>query len=92
MHRIKQVLCFESGYCQLIIEAINSYSTGQTRDVKVYRLISVGCIEEIIYLRQVRGSFPIYYLVYGTVSKPCDFELVKELCHKIFASGFSYPV
>lgn len=30
-----------------------AYRIGQTRDVRVFRLVSAGCIEEIIYLRQV---------------------------------------
>ena len=30
-----------------------AYRLGQTRDVKVFRLISAGCIEEMVYLRQV---------------------------------------
>lgn len=30
-----------------------SYRIGQKRDVHVYRLISSGCIEENIYLRQI---------------------------------------
>ena len=30
-----------------------AYRLGQTRDVKIFRLISAGCIEEIIYLRQL---------------------------------------
>jgi len=30
-----------------------AYRLGQTQDVRVYRLVSAGCIEEIIYLRQL---------------------------------------
>lgn len=30
-----------------------AYRIGQHRDVRVYRLISTGCIEENMYLRQV---------------------------------------
>ena len=30
-----------------------AYRLGQTKDVRVYRLVSAGCIEEIIYLRQL---------------------------------------
>ena len=30
-----------------------AYRLGQTRDVKVFRLISAGCIEEVVYLRQL---------------------------------------
>ena len=30
-----------------------AYRLGQTRDVTVFRLISAGCIEEIVYLRQL---------------------------------------
>jgi len=30
-----------------------AYRLGQKQDVKVYRLVSAGCIEEIIYLRQL---------------------------------------
>ena len=30
-----------------------AYRLGQTRDVKVFRLIAAGCIEEVVYLRQL---------------------------------------
>lgn len=30
-----------------------AYRIGQTRDVRVFRLVSAGCIEEIVYLRQI---------------------------------------
>lgn len=30
-----------------------AYRIGQSRDVKVFRLISLGTVEEIMYLRQV---------------------------------------
>lgn len=32
---------------------LRAYRIGQRRDVRVYRLISLGTIEEMMYLRQV---------------------------------------
>ncbi len=40
-------------FINFIILNLRAYRIGQQRDVFVYRLISSGCIEENIYLRQV---------------------------------------
>lgn len=43
-----------------------AYRIGQTRDVKVYRLVSAGTIEENIYLRQIYKQvidMHIYFVV-----------------------------
>lgn len=45
-----------------------AYRIGQRRDVKVYRLISLGTIEEMMYLRQVykQVTFPYMAFVGGS--------------------------
>lgn len=43
-----------------------AYRIGQCRDVTVLRLISLGTVEEIIYLRQVYKQVPDNY-IYGHV-------------------------
>lgn len=53
----KRLICIfiNKFFIKVYICAANSraYRIGQKRDVHVYRLISSGCIEENIYLRQI---------------------------------------
>jgi hypothetical protein len=37
----------------LVFIFLRAYRIGQCRDVKVFRLISLGTVEEIMYLRQL---------------------------------------
>lgn len=47
--------CMHLFYCCFIFSVLfhRAYRIGQCRDVTVFRLISLGTVEEIIYLRQI---------------------------------------
>lgn len=44
----------------LFIHVLRAYRIGQCRDVTVLRLISLGTVEEVIYLRQIYKQVPDY--------------------------------
>ncbi|KAM6169957.1 DNA excision repair protein ERCC-6-like 2 [Rhynchocyon petersi] len=59
------------------LQAIDrAYRIGQTRDVKVFRLISVGTVEEIMYLRQVYKQ-QLHCVVVGSENAKRYFEAVQ---------------
>lgn len=55
-----------------IFSLFRAYRIGQRRDVKVYRMISSGTIEENMYLRQVYKQVSIYFQ-YIFAMKFCSF-------------------
>ncbi|XP_054843425.1 DNA excision repair protein ERCC-6-like 2 [Eublepharis macularius] len=53
-----------------------AYRIGQSRDVKVFRLISLGTVEEMMYLRQVYKQ-QLHCVVVGSVNAKRYFEAVQ---------------
>lgn len=45
----------------VFVSLLRAYRIGQCRDVTVLRLISLGTVEEVIYLRQVYKQVPSHY-------------------------------
>lgn len=59
------------------LQAIDrAYRIGQSRDVKVFRLISLGTVEEIVYLRQVYKQ-QLHCVVVGSENAKRYFEAVQ---------------
>lgn len=74
----------------MFVSLFRAYRIGQCRDVTVLRLISLGTIEEIIYLRQVYKQVPDNYNHMITMNNFCTlstwYTVLNSYC-SIFVCG-----